>query len=194
VLQALDEQVKQFRGREELWPLRVPREPLLLEAIVSKAAPEDAATFDVASLQGRTLLDLEWDDGSAWTAWMTVLPSGFKIYCDTGGGESRVLASGGRNEGEATDRAFLQLLAESAGEHFGIEASGVAPRRVRSSIGERSFLVDIFVDLFEVMGAEDTVREQLSGEEKAEPSSLGRDFRLDVEQWLDLALAAPGHR
>ena len=33
VLEALEERVKQFLRREELWPLRVPRDPLVLGAV-----------------------------------------------------------------------------------------------------------------------------------------------------------------
>ena len=48
----------------------------------------------------------------------------------------------GRNAGDETDRQFLMLLSESAGETFGIEMAGGAPTRVRSSIADRAFLVD----------------------------------------------------
>ena len=85
---------------------------------------------------------------------------GLKIYCDTGDDETRVLASGGRNEGDESDRAFLELFAESAGGHFGIEMAGGAPRSVRSPM-DREFLRDRFVDLFEVTGSEDSLRAQL---------------------------------
>ena len=71
-----------------------------------------------------------------------------------------MLASGGRNEGDESDRAFLELFAESAGGHFGIEMAGGAPRSVRSPM-DREFLVDRFVDLFEVTGSEDSLRAQL---------------------------------
>jgi hypothetical protein len=128
------------------------------------------------------LLRLEWDDGSTWDAWMIVLPSGFKVYCDSIEEESRILASGGRNEGDESDRAFLQLLAESGGAHFGIEMSGGPPSRVRTSIDDREFLVDFFVELFEVSGAEDAVRAQLAG------AGRSTDFRTDVEQWLTRAI------
>jgi hypothetical protein len=188
VLEALDERIKQFRRREELWPLRIPEVPLLLEEVIDRAIPADTRRFDIASLRSRTLLSLEWDDGSQWEAWMTVLPSGFKVYCDTGEEESRILASGGRNEGDDSDRAFLELLSESAGEHFGIEMSGGAPVRVRSSIADRAFLADAFVNLFEMTGAEASVHRQL---EQREAAPLGgRDFRADVEQWLAQALRA----
>ena len=68
-----------------------------------------------------------------------------------------MLASGGRNEGDESDRAFLELFAESAGSHFGVEMAGGAPRLVRSPM-DREFLVDRFVDLFEVTESEDSLR------------------------------------
>ena len=54
-----------------------------------------------------------------------------------------VLASAKRSNPLEADRFFLELLAESRGHHFGIEMSGTAPDRVRSSIGDREFLVDV---------------------------------------------------
>ena len=188
VLEALDGRVRQFLRREELWPLRVPREPLLLDDVVRQALGADARHFDAATLKSRSLLSLEWEDGSRWEAWVGALPSGLKIYCDTGDGESRVLASGGRNEGDESDRAFLELFAESAGGHFGVEMAGGAPRSVRSPM-DPAFLVDRFVDLFEVTGTEDSLREQLPETvPHGEIAPDGRDFRHDVEAWLAAAL------
>jgi len=189
VLETLDLRVKQFLRREELWPLRVPRQPLVLDDLIRQAIPDDAARFDVASLKARSLLSLEWEDGSRWEAWVGVLPSGLKIYCDTGEDESRVLASGGRNEGDESDRAFLELFGESAGRHFGIEMAGGAPRSVRSPF-DREFLVDRFVDLFEMTGSEASLREQLPGAAHGGDafSSDGHDFRADVAAWLAEAL------
>ena len=188
VLEALDGRVRQFLRREELWPLRVPREPLLLDDVVRQALGDEARRFDPAPLKTRSLLSLEWEDGSRWEAWVGVLPSGLKIYCDTGDGESRVLASGGRNEGDESDRAFLELFAESAGGHFGVEMAGGAPRSVRSPL-DPAFLVDRFVDLFEVTGNEASLREQLSEAERHDANGIdGHDFRSDVEAWLAAAL------
>jgi hypothetical protein len=191
VLEALEQRVKQFRRREELWPLRVPNEPLLLADVAEQALGEDSRSFDARSLRSRPLLRLEWDDGSAWDAWVIQLPSGIKVYCDSGEEEDRGLASGGRNEGDESDRVFLQLLAESAGAHFGIEMSGGAPSRVRCSIADRPFLVEVFVDLFETAGSEESVRQQLAdrGAQVPENPSDGSDFQTDVERWLDLAIA-----
>jgi hypothetical protein len=189
VLEALETRVKQFVRRDELWPLRVPREPLLLDHIIRQTLADDAGGFDPETLRTRTLLSFEWADGSWWRAWVGVLPSGLKIYCDSGEPESRVLASGGRNEGDDSDRAFLELFGESAGRHFGIEMSGGAPRSVRSPF-PRDLLVEMFLNLFEVTGAEDSVRGQLTRvdvtDRKAPPA--GHDFRADVEDWLEAAL------
>jgi hypothetical protein len=189
VLEALETRIKQFLRRDELWPLRVPREPLLLDDIIRQALAEDAGRFDPETLRARTLLSLEWTDGSWWRAWVGVLPSGLKVYCDSGEHESRVLASGGRNEGDDSDRAFLELFGESAGRHFGIEMSGGAPRSVRSPF-PRQLLIEMFVNLFEVTGTEDSVRDQLDPAEtrRGKGPDIGHDFQADVEEWLDAAL------
>jgi hypothetical protein len=196
VLDALQARVKQFRTREELWPLRVPREPVPMDVVIQGALPDDHRDFDPFTLRARTLLRLAWgepnsnrregrtDNDSAWDVWVIALPSGVKLYCDTGEDETRILASGGRNEGDESDRLFLRLLSESAGEHFGIEMSGGAPTRVRSSIGDRAFLVDLFVNLFEVTGTEDSVRKAL--EDRSPPAARDiSDFRSDVERWVE---------
>src|SRR5688572_33351888 len=112
VLEELERRIKQFVRREELWPLRVPRQPLVLDDVVRQAIPEDAARFDAASLKARSLVSLEWEDGSRGEAWVGVLPSGLKIYCDSGEDETRVLASGGRNEGDDRERAFHERFTE----------------------------------------------------------------------------------
>lgn len=184
VLEALEQRIRQFRTREELWPLRAPSEPLRLDAIVEEVLGEDAGRFDTRTLRSRTLLHLSWDDGAEWDAWAIALPSKAKLYCDSDDEETRVLASGGRNEGDESDRVFLQLLAESGGELFGIEMSGGAPARVRSSIADRAFLVDFFVNLFEVIGAEDSVRGAIGRPVREN----GHDLQHDVEEWLSLAL------
>jgi hypothetical protein len=187
VLEALESRARQFRAREELWPLRVPPEPVALEDVVAQALGDEAWRFDTRTLRSRTLLHLEWAGGSAWDAWVAVLPSNLKLYCDGDDRESRILASGGRNEGDESDRAFLTLLAESGGGHFGIEMAGGPPARVRSSMN-RAFLVDVFVELFEVTGAEAAVRDALA---RLEPGRVpehppeGADFRAEVERWFD---------
>ena len=193
VLEALEDAAKQFRTREELFPIRIPREPIRLDDLVERALGDDHRSFDPASIRARTLLRLEWDDGSLWEAWVIMLPSQLRLFCDSGAEETRVLASGGRNAGDETDRQFLMLLSESAGETFGIEMAGGAPTRVRSSIADRAFLVDVFVNLFEVRAMESEIRRDLDerGMELAtdppqETSRDGTDFRVDVERWLEL--------
>ena len=189
VLEALERSAKTFRTDEDLYPIRVPREPVSLPEFIDRALAGSTRGFDPLSLRQRTLLHLTWDDGSTWEVWVVVLPSGLKLFCDSGDEEPRVLASGGRHASDETDRQFLQILAESAGERFGIEMSGGAPSRLRTSIRDREFLVDTFVELFEVTQAEDSVLALL-------PASLhdalhtgdGHDFRTAVEQWLDRAL------
>jgi hypothetical protein len=191
VLEALEDRVKQFRTREELYPLRVPRDPILLDDVILQALPDMAFEFDPQTLRSRTLLTLEWEDAS-WDAWVVTLPSRLKLYCDSDTDETRILASGGRNAGDESDRLFLGLLAESAGEAFGIEMSGGAPVRVRSSIADRPFLVDMFVNLFEVTNTESSVRRALAADDAARVTPIeierreagGRDFRVDVERWL----------
>ena len=180
VLDALESRVKQFRRGEEFWPLRIPGEPLLLDDVIEEALGEDGGRFAAGTLRARTLLRLDWSDGAGWEAWVAVLPSKTKLYCDSDGQEMRVLASGGRNEGEENDRVFLQLLAETAGAAFGIEFSGGAPARVRSSISDRAFLVDFFVNLFEVTGAEESVRAAIPSQSR----DAGHDFQHDVDDWL----------
>ena len=184
VLETLEGRVKQFRGREELWPLRSPFEPILLDDLIDEALAEDAPRFDANVLRTRTLLHLEWDDDTAWEVWMIALPSKTKVYFDSDGQETRLLASGGRNEGDENDRVFLQLLAETAGAAFGIEFSGGAPLRVRSSISDRAFLVDFFVNLFEVTGGEQSVRAAIA-------RRTSSDFQHDVEEWLNKSLITP---
>ena len=193
VLEALEDAAKQFRTREELFPIRIPREPIRLDDLVERALGDDHRSFDPSSIRARTLLRLEWDDGSLWEAWVIMLPSQLRLFCDSGAEETRVLASGGRNAGDETDRQFLMLLSESAGETFGIEMAGGAPTRVRSSIEDRAFLVDVFVNLFEVRAMESEIRRDLderaaglAPDARLETDQKGMDFRIDVERWLEL--------
>ena len=169
-LEALDERVKQFRGREEIWPFRVPHEPLNLDGIVD-GVPMNA-------LRSRTVLRLDWAD-TTWELWTIVLPSGIFLYCDSDGHEPRVLASAKRGNPSEADGFFLERLAESRGEFFGIEMAGPAPDRVRSSIGDREFLADVFVELFEDTQAANSIARN------------SPDFRLDVTAWLARVLTAP---
>src|SRR3954451_8206447 len=190
VLAALQDRVKQFRTREELYPLRVPRDPLPLGCLIGHALGDEAAGFPAVALRSRTLLTLAWGE-DVWDTWVITLPSRVKVYCDSDASETRILASGGRNAGDESDRLFLGLLSESGGEDFGIEMSGGAPTRVRSSIEDRSFLVDFFLNLFEVTHTEDSGRRAVP-DTKGEPQTMqreledsaGHDFRVAVEQWL----------
>jgi hypothetical protein len=193
VLAAVEERVKQFRTREALYPLRAPRDPVPLDDVIVQALPDDHLGFDPVTLRSRTLLTLGWADVS-WDAWVITLPSRVKVYCDSDADETRILASGGPNAGDESDRLFLTLLSESAGEEFGIEMSGGAPTRVRSSLDDRAFLVECFVNLFEVTRAEDSVRRALAADSgQVQPANEldtanGSDFRIDVERWLDLVM------
>ena len=110
-------------------------QPLLLEDVITEALGGEHRRFDPATLRSRTLLQLTLDDGSRWEAWVTVLPSKLKVFCDSSHDETREPASGGKNEGDETDRLFLDLLAESGGRHFGLEMSG-GLRRVRLSVAD----------------------------------------------------------
>ena len=176
VLQALERAIRQFRTREEIWPLRVPAEPLSLDELVRQALAHEARAFDARSLRSRTLLHFTWDDGSTWELWILALPTGIKLYCDTSQDESRILASARRDSEIDPDRLFLELLGETAGETFGIEMAGGPPARVRSTIDDRAQLVDFFVHLFEVAGIEEDIR--------APGGDRHPDFRTDVELWL----------
>ena len=178
VLQALERSVAQFRTRQEIWPLRVPAAPLLLDRIIRRTLEHEAPGFDVGALRSRSLLQLKWEDGSSWHLWVIVLGSGIKLYCDSTGEESRILASGRRDSEIDSDALFLELLAESAGETFGIEFTGGPPSRVRASIDKR-LLLDFFVHLLEVARMEDDVRRALGVVARA------GDFRDEVARWLD---------
>jgi hypothetical protein len=190
VIEALERQAKQFRTREELWPFRVPHEPLILDTIVADALAEESGRFDPESLRARTVMRLSWDGHDAWDAWVIALPSGIMLFCDTDGEETRVLTSVKRGSAAEADRMFLELLAQSRGLHFGIEMGGDAPDRVRTSVTQRDFLIDFFVELFEGTSAEHSIRTRHTGARPADDLTdvLGSDFRADVEYWLETAL------
>jgi hypothetical protein len=63
---------------------------------------------------------------------------------------------------------------------------------VRSAIADREFLVDFFLELFEVSRSEASVHAQLSEHawppEDAVNTAGGSDFRNAVERWLRHAL------
>ena len=100
VLERLELAAKQFRTREELFPIRIPREPVRLDDVDRARARRRHSSFDPTSLRARTILRLEWEDGSVWDAWVIMLPSQLRLFCDSGDEETRVLASGGRNAGD----------------------------------------------------------------------------------------------
>jgi hypothetical protein len=185
-IETLELRAKQFRSREGIWPFRVPHEPLDLE---------DVAGDGLSKSDGRMVLRMEWPD-HAWDLWAIALPSGILLYCDSDGSETRVLASARRGNPGDADGFFLERLAESRGHHFGIEMAGPAPDRVRSSIGDRDFLADLFVELFEETEAEGDIRltasAKASAVEKQDATRADeRDFRADVVRWLGDVLTAP---
>ena len=54
VLDALERAVKQFRTREALYPLRVPRDPVAFDEIIAQALGDDRSGFDPRALRSRT--------------------------------------------------------------------------------------------------------------------------------------------
>ena len=182
LLQSLEQSIRQFRTRPEIWPLRVPAAPIAFDALATRVL---GARVDPFALRSRTLLRLEWPSGDTWELWVIALPSGVLIYCDGDGHETRILASAKRgNPGEA-DGFFLERLAETRGHLFGIEMAGAVPDRVRSSIGDRDFLADVFVELFEGTEAEPIISAECS------VPGAANDFRTAVVIWLDRVLTAP---
>lgn len=178
VLEALELRAKQFRPREGIWPFRVPHDPLDLHDVIHAVLAADGGRLDPDALRSRTVLRLSWERHE-WELWVIALPSGILLYCDSDGEETRILASARRgNPGEA-DGFFLERLAQSRGHAFGIEMAGPAPDRVRASIGDRDFLAEVFVELFEDTEAEPSI------------SRGAGDFRADVDQWLADVLSAP---
>src|SRR2546423_1464399 len=116
VLEALEERAKQFRAYENIWPFRVPHEPLALDHIVDEALADEGGTLDPDALRSRLVLRMQWSDGHAWEAWVVTLPSGIMLYCDDDASEARVLASVKRGNPLDADGFFLELLAETRGE------------------------------------------------------------------------------
>jgi len=178
VMEALEQRAKQFRSREGIWPFRVPHDPLELEAVIEAALAEENLQLSADALRARTVLRMSWDDHD-WELWVVTLPSGILLYCDDDGHERRVLASVRRGNPLEADGFFLERLAETRGHDFGIEMTGPAPDRVRSSIGDREFLADVFVELFEDTEAEGSI------------GGGSGDFRSDVVDWLERVLTAP---
>lgn len=190
VVEALERLAKQFRSHEELAMFRVPREPVLLEAVIDETLAGHGAHLEPDDLRARTILRFEWTEGGTWDAWAIGLPSGITLFCDADGVETRVLASVKRGSQPEADRFFLELLAESRGEHFGIAMAGGAPDRVRTPIADRDFLADVFVDLYEGTPAERAIHRVVTPG-RAASAAGGRDFRSEVSHWLDRVLVAP---
>jgi hypothetical protein len=194
VLEALELRARQFRSREGLWPFRVPHEPLDLDQLIDRTL-DGEGRLDADGLRSRTVLELAWDQ-HRWELRVITLPSGILLYCDSDGGETRILASARRgNPGEA-DGFFLERLAQSRGHDFGIEMAGPPPDRVRSSIADRELLADVFVELYEGSDAEHVLRTDLAAASaKADDSravaSAKADFHAVVVRWLDEVLTAP---
>ena len=49
VLEALERRVKQFRRREDLWPIRIPAAPIPLDDVLVEALGEDSSRFEPGS-------------------------------------------------------------------------------------------------------------------------------------------------
>jgi len=180
VLDALEGRAKQFRSHDGAWPFRVPHDPLDLDALVADALGGDGH-IAADTLRTRTVLRMTWESGEEWQLWAITLPSGLHLYCDADAHETRVLASVKRGNPSDADGFFLERLAESRVQLFGIEMAGPPPDRVRASIGDREFLADVFVELFEGTPAEAALFE----------GTAAADFREVVVAWLDDVLTAP---
>jgi hypothetical protein len=179
LLGTLEQRVTHFRRHEDIWPFRRPHEPLDLSRLIPSPLGTRSPFPVIDALRPRTVLTMQWSEGETWTTWAITLPSGIHVYGDSDAIEHRVLASAKRGNAMEADRFFLELLAESRGQHFGIEMSGGAPSRITTSIADRAFLAEILVDLLEGTPAEADLR------------SAAGDFRLDVERWLSAVLVAP---
>ena len=156
-LQALELTVRQFRGTDAIWPFRVPHEPIDLERVVDAVCTGNRA-LNLQDLHSRPVLEMQWNDGQRWRACAITLASGVHVYCDESDEGTRVLTSVKRGNPLEADRFFLELLAESRGDCFGIEMGGTAPDLIRTPIDDRDFLCDVFVDLLEDTTAEQDVR------------------------------------
>jgi hypothetical protein len=185
-LEALEQRAKQFRSYEAIWPFRIPHAPLSLDDLLDDALAGEDPRLPAEALKSRTVLHLAFapddtdDVEHVWEAWVVALPSGVMLYCDDNGDERQVLASVKRGNPIEADGFFLELLAETRGHAFEIEMSAAVPDRVRTSIADRDFLVDVFVELFEGTPAESALR-----------AAAGGDFRADVERWLARVWTAP---
>ena len=178
VLEALERRTRQFRSRDGSWPFRMPHEPLDFDAVVAEALAGEDGMVRPDAVRTRSVLRMEWTAGETWDLWAITLASGVHVYCDSSGKETRILASAKRGTPGEADGFFLERLAESRGQLFGIEMAGPPPDRVRSSIGDLAFLADVFVELFEDTDA-------------AAALGSASDFHSVVVAWLDRVLSAP---
>jgi hypothetical protein len=185
VLEALERRARQFRSRHDTYPFRVPHEPLPLHALIDGALADDGWRIDDDALKSRSVVSLHWHDGAEWTAWVITLPSGIHMYCDSDAHETRVLATLKRGSALEADHFFLELLAETGGHAFGIEMAGGVPDRICTTITDRAYLTDIFVDMYEGTPS------QASIHSAGHAAVSGMDFRADVALWLDRVLVAP---
>ena len=185
VLEALELRAKQFRAREDTYPFRVPHDPLPLHELVEEALADGGGRLDEEELKSRTVMSLDWHDGTTWIAWVIALPSGIHMYCDSDAHETRVLATVKRGSALEADYFFLELLAESSGHAFGIEMGSAPPDRVRTTIVDRDFLAHVFVEMFEGTPAQAEI------ESSEHQPGEGNDFHADVVRWLGHALIAP---
>ena len=184
VLEALEGRVKQFRRREELWPIRMPPEPSLSMHVIQEALGEDSRRFDPGRCEAGRFCGWNGTTEARWDAWVIALPSKTKLLLRFGRRGDRLLASGDVTKGTRTIASFFELLAETGGQAFGIETSGDAPTRVRSSITDRAFLVEFFVDLFEVTGDGGISPDS----HPRHVTSFDHDFQPEVEVWLATVL------
>ncbi|HEY7056942.1 MAG TPA: hypothetical protein VH458_10470 [Vicinamibacterales bacterium] len=195
ILESLELRARQFKSYESIWPFRIPHEPLTLAPIVEDALADEPGGPRAGSaitirelLRSRTVLQMRWEDGHVWTSWAIALPSGILLYCDDDGDEARLLASVKRGNPLEADGFFLELLAETHGQAFGMALAGSAPDQVRTSIADRDFLADVFVELFEGTDAESAI---VTSARQPGHARLESDFRADVERWLARTLVAP---
>ena len=190
VLEALEGRVKQFLRREELWPLRVPREPLLVRRRPPagdrrRGAPVRCRVAEVAHRCCRS----NGQTAAAGRRGSACLPSGLKIYCDTG--ERREPACWRRAGATKGTRATGRFSSCSPSRRAVTSASRwPAARRDRCDHRWTASSWSIASsNLFEVTGSEDSLRAQLPEPPDADAAPPGgRDFRADVERWLDAAL------
>ncbi len=155
VLEALELSAKQFRTREELFPIRIPREPS--GSTNSSSAP--SATTAQRSIRPRCARAPCFASSGTMGARGTRGSSCCHLSC----GSSATTWRGMKNARARLRRAKRRRRNRPAVPHppLGIGGRDLRHRdggrrsdRVRSSIADRAFLVDVFVNLFEVRAME----------------------------------------